>query len=296
MKHPLHITFVLLFAVGLTANLKAQETEQTSNETAVEEKIPERAPVQLEKITVTLEGEEVLKQEGINEWAGKAAKLVTEYYPKFDKLLETEGFVPPKELTVIFRKMDGVAFSTGTQIVISADWIKRQPGDFGMVAHELVHNIQRYPGGRGPGGAPGWVTEGIADYIRHVYFEPEVPMRPINPERDTYTSSYQITAAFFMYIVATYDKDFITKLNAHARQRTYSDDVFEKYTGKKLDELHAEHIEKVVRPLQQENKRLVPDVRFPQLKEYRQEFDKRLAELRQQTPPQEPQQRRQSVR
>ena len=290
MKYVLSIASAIILVINsiytpIVSNLNAQETTQTAETTKVEEetasegKKSERSPVYLDKITVILEGEEVLKQEGINVWGGKAAKIVTEYYPKFDKLLETENFTPPKELTIIFRKMDGVAFSTGTQIVISADWIRRQPGDFGMVAHELVHNIQRYPGGRGQGGAPGWVTEGIADYIRHVYFEPEVPMRPINPDRDTYTSSYQITAAFFMYIVAYYDKDFITKLNMHARHRTYSDDVFEKYTGKKLDELHAEHIEKVVRPLQQENKRLVPDVRFPQLKEYRLEFEQRLTSL-----------------
>ncbi|MDR0328631.1 MAG: basic secretory family protein [Planctomycetaceae bacterium] len=272
MKHLLCVMLAFLVSAGcLHITLAQDETPAT------DEKKPERSAVQLEKISVTLEGEDVLKQAGINEWAAKAAKLVTEYYPKFDKLLESEGFEPPKELTIVFRKMDGVAFSTGTQIVISADWIRQQPGDLGMVAHELVHNIQRYPGGRGNGGAPGWVTEGIADYVRHVYFEPEVQMRPIDPDRAKYTDQYQITAAFFMYIVATYDKDFITKLNMHARQRTYSEEIFEKSTGKTLDDLWAEHVEKVLRPLREENKRLVPDTRFPQLKEYRQEFDKRIA-------------------
>lgn len=247
MKHFFYVAPAWLVLIGslhmanvsIAVDLNAQETV-TPEES---KKTEERKPVHLEKLTIIFEGEEVLKQEGIHEWAGKAGKIVTECYPKFDKLLESEGYTPPKEMSIIFRKMAGVAFSTGTQIVISADWIKQQPQDFGMVAHELVHIIQRYPGGRGEGGAPGWVTEGIADYIRHAHFEPDVQMRPVNPTQIKYTDQYQITAGFFMWIEHIYDKEFVTKLNAHARQRTYSDDLFEKYNGKNLDNLWAEYVE-----------------------------------------------------
>ena len=37
------------------------------------------------------------------------------------------------------------------------------PEDTGMVIHELTHIIQNYPSPD-----PGWVTEGIADYIRRL--------------------------------------------------------------------------------------------------------------------------------
>lgn len=194
-------------------------------------------PAQLEKVTVVIEGEDVLKQEGIHDWAGKASQLVTEYFPKFNTILDSKENTPPKEITLVFRKMDGVAYSTGTSIVMSADWIKRQPGDFGMVAHELVHVIQHYPRRTGPG----WVTEGIADYMRHIHFEPEALMRPANPDRDKYTDQYQITAGFFMWIAHTFDKEFVTKLNIAMRERTYSDEIFEKITEKKLDDLWKEY-------------------------------------------------------
>jgi hypothetical protein len=264
MKHSFYIAFAFLSLIGYlhvadtSIALVLQAQEMVLQEEG--EKKPEaRAPVHLEKVTIILEGEEVLKQEGIHEWAGKAARIVTEYYPKFDKLLESEGFIPPKEMSIVFRKMEGVAFASGNQIVISADWIRRQPGDFGMVAHELVHVIQNYSG-RGQGRAPGWVTEGIADYVRHAHFEPDVLMRPVNPSRIRYTDQYQITAGFFMWIEHVYDKEFVTKLNRHARQRTYSDDLFEKYNGKPLDDLWAEYI-KFLRTIG-DNPRLLPSEMF----------------------------------
>ena len=234
------------------ADLKAQETatqesgekaDEPTEEKKEEEKKPERAPVRLEKITIVLEGEEVQTQEGIHEWSTKAAQLCLEFYPIFDKIFMTEGFVPQKELTLVFRKMEGVAFSSGTTITISADWIRRSPGDFGMVAHEMVHNIQRYPGGRGQGGIPTWAMEGITDFARHAYYEPDVLMRPVNLETNKYTDSYQITGGFFMWIEHAYDKEFVKKLNQHARSRTWADDVFEKYTGKGPEELWKEYVE-----------------------------------------------------
>jgi hypothetical protein len=258
MKHSLCFVFAFLLLIGclnvaetpIVVELKAEDAAVQTQEV---EKSEAREPVQLEKVTIVLEGEEVTKQEGIHEWTGKATQLVVEWYPLFDKLFETEGFVPGKEVTLVFRKMDGVAHASDTTITISADWIRRQPGDFGMVAHELIHVIQRYPGGRGPGGIPFWAMEGIPDFARHAYYEPDVLMRPVNLERAKHTDAYQITGGFFMWIEHVYDKEFVSKLNRHARQRTWSDDVFEKYTGKDVETLWAEYIEFL---------RTIPDTRI----------------------------------
>ena len=56
-------------------------------------------------------------------------------------------------------------------------------------------------------------------------------------------SSYQVTGGFFMWIEHVYDKEFVKKLNQHARSRTWSNDVFEKYTGKDAETLWKEHNE-----------------------------------------------------
>ena len=307
LKHSLYIAFTFLWVFGclfvadtpVAIDLMAQDsttTEETAKQDEEAEKPKERAPVYLEKLTIILEGEEVLKQEGVHEWAGKAAKVITDYYPYFDKLLETEGFVPGKEMSVVFRKMDGVAFASGAQITISADWIRRSPGDLGMVAHELVHIIQRYPGGREGQGLPAWLMEGLTDYIRHVHFEPEVPMRPVNPNTARPTDSYQITGGFLMYIVDIHDKDFIKKLNEMGRKRTYSEDIFEKSTGKKLDDIWAEYVEKVVRPLHSRNQRIVPANQFPNVMKYKKEFEEHLATLKSQPAKPQPQQSPQQSR
>jgi hypothetical protein len=212
---------------------------------AVKPQKEERAGVRLEKVSIVFEGDDVLQQEGIYLWAAKAAELTKEYYPILDKLLESDDFIPPNEITIVFRKMDGVAFASGNSIVISADWIRRNPGDFGMVAHEMVHVIQQYGGGgRGAQGRiPGWAMEGITDFARHAYYEPDVLMRPVNLERANYTDSYQITGGFFMWIEHVYDKEFVKKLNTHARLRTYSEDLYQKYTGKQVEVLWQEYVQ-----------------------------------------------------
>ena len=200
-----------------------------------------RAPVQLTKVTIALDGEEVFKQEDIYEWGGKAAQLVIEWFPILDKIFETEGFVPSNDITLRFRRMDGVANASGTTVRISDNWVLRQSRqDFGMVTHEMIHIVQRY-GGRGGTSIPTWAMEGITDFSRHAYYEPDVLMRPTNPERNTYKDSYQVTGGFFMWIEHAYDKEFVKKLNQHARSRTWSDDVFEKYTGKGPEELWKEY-------------------------------------------------------
>jgi hypothetical protein len=218
-----------------------KQEQQNSADKSKEQKEPkektEKHPLlQLEKVTVIIEGE-VLQQEGIHEWAGKAGKLVTEWYPKMEALLQSDGYIPPKEVTLIFRKMDGVAYTTGNIIYISANWIRRQPNDFGMVAHELVHIIQSYPRRTGPG----WITEGIADYIRHAHYEPNVKLPRINPDHASYRDAYKTTAGFFIWIEKNYNKEFVKKLNVAMRECTYKDDIFQDLTGKPLDDLWKEY-------------------------------------------------------
>ncbi|MDR0870190.1 MAG: basic secretory family protein [Planctomycetaceae bacterium] len=173
------------------------------------------------------------------EWGENAVKVVKEQFPKLVKILDSEGFQPAKSITLHFKKMDGVAYTAGTEITISEDWIKKHPEDIGMVVHETIHVVQAYRGRM-----PSWVTEGIADYIRfYIYEETGDRVCPVNPDRAKYTDSYRTTAAFFNWIVLDGRKDFITKLNERCRNRQYSDTVFFDLTGKSVDELWNEFIE-----------------------------------------------------
>ena len=134
------------------------------------------------------------------------------------------------------QDLPGVTF--GDSIHISVPWIKAHPDEFGLVIHELVHVMQRYPDGN----RPDWLVEGIADYIRWWRYEPEAPRAKIGPKA-SYRDSYQTTAAFLAWLVASYDKRIVRRLDQSLRDGAYRDDVFEEVTGKKLDELWARFVE-----------------------------------------------------
>jgi hypothetical protein len=102
----------------------------------------------------------------------------------------------------------------------------------------MVHVVQAYGGRK----VPGWLVEGIADYFRFWIYEPKAPRHRVDPQRSRYTDGYQVTGAFLAWLVKTYDKDIVAKLNAACRQGKYQDKLFQDYTGKDLDALWKEFI------------------------------------------------------
>jgi hypothetical protein len=172
----------------------------------------------------------------MKDWAEKAKALVEQWYPFMCEALASDGFTPPKKLNLIFKKSDqGIASTSGGTITCSDGWFKAHPKDFGAVIHESIHVIQSYPGG-----SPSWLVEGIDDYMRFWFFEPETPKARLDPAKIKYTDSYQTTAAFLAWTVKTYDKDLVRKLNAACRNRKYKDDLFKEATGKDLNALFEE--------------------------------------------------------
>lgn len=170
-------------------------------------------------------------------WAIHAGELCAEWYPKISALLASDGFTPPKTVKLIFRNMDGVAGTGGHEIGVSADYVRHHTNDWGMVIHELTHVVQSYPPV-----APefGWVTEGIADYIRLAHFEPAVHPPRINPDRAKYTDSYKTTAMFLRWIEKAHDPEIVKKLNQSLREQKFKLELFKDYTGKTVDELWQE--------------------------------------------------------
>ena len=188
-------------------------------------------------VKVTVDTSEV---PALADWARKAKGLVEKWHPLIAKLLASDGFTPPGEVKVIFKKdMRGIAYTGGNTIVIAARWIRKHPDDYGMVVHELTHVIQSY---RGSG--PGWLVEGIADYIRFYHYEPKTRLTlPRDGRRPpSYRDGYRTTAMFLAWLVKVHDKDIVRKLNAALRQRKYSDELFKTYTGKPLDKLWEEFV------------------------------------------------------
>jgi len=153
-------------------------------------------------------------------------------------LLATDRYSPPAEIKLVFKEnIQPPAYAAGSTITIKAPWIRAHPDDFGMVIHEMTHIIQHYPR---QGKKPGWLVEGIADYIRWWRYEPETKRTPIDPDKASYRDSYRTTAWFLAWITGKYDRGLVRRLDESLRDGKYADDLFKESTGKTVDELWAE--------------------------------------------------------
>lgn len=169
----------------------------------------------------------------LQDWGNKAGTLCVEWFPKIAALLPSDGFVAPREVTLYFDpKMKGVAHAAGGKITICADYVRGHRDDLGMVVHELTHVVQSYP----PGG-PGWLVEGIADYIRIVHFEPQAPRPKLDIAKASYTDGYKTTAVFLEWVEKNQTAGLVIQLNAALRKGAYNDAFWKTTSGKTVDEL-----------------------------------------------------------
>tara|TARA_R110002050_G_scaffold286121_2_gene436333 strand:+ start:103580 stop:104251 length:672 start_codon:yes stop_codon:yes gene_type:complete len=133
-----------------------------------------------------------------------------------------------------------VAYANGNTITVSSDWMLKNPNDFDLMTHEIMHLIQAYPNGAGPG----WLTEGIADYVRDAYGLNNKKAEWKLTDYDSnhhYTNSYRITGRFLKWIENQYDKNLVKKLDTLLRTSQYSTNVWEQLTGKNLNKLWNEY-------------------------------------------------------
>jgi len=172
-------------------------------------------------------------------WLDKVIRICEQSYPMLNEELRSDGFKPPHVVMMSLKNSyKGVAATSGDKIVGSVEYFKRHQDDVGAMVHELAHVVQAY---RGPGN-PGWLVEGVADYVRYYKFEPEKKRR-INPNSAKYDGSYGTTAAFLNYVSEKHDRDIVKKLNQAMREGKYKESLFKDYTGKTVQELGAEWLE-----------------------------------------------------
>jgi hypothetical protein len=191
----------------------------------------------------------------LKEWAEqKLAPVLAEWYPKLVAMLPSEGYSAPTNFSVNIRPGNGVAGTGRTRITANANWLKRELNGqaIGALLHEEVHVVQQYRGGRRSNPdykrPPGWLVEGIPDYIRWFLYEPgshgadTAYFRVHRNLKLNYDGLYRISANFLNYVIENYgkDKDLLARVNAACRQSSYTDDLWREMTGKSLPELNEE--------------------------------------------------------
>ena len=185
----------------------------------------------------------------LTEWAKRdLIPVMKEWYPRIVTLLPSEGYTAPRNFSITFTdSYRGVAATSGNRIVGSPPWYRRNlKGEaIGSLVHELVHVVQQYRRARQEGAVrpPGWLVEGIPDYIRWFLYEPQshgADIKPANAERAKYDGSYRVSGNFLNWVVGKYDKDLIKELNAAMREGRYDGEIWKTRTGKPVEELGAE--------------------------------------------------------
>jgi hypothetical protein len=184
----------------------------------------------------------------LTDWCDQTLNpVVCEWYPRIVGMLPSEKFEPPQTVALRFRDdMGGTpASASRATINLNAAWFRTQlqREAAGAVVHELVHVAQQYRHRRSNPRAmspPGWIVEGVPDYIRWFLYEPQTRGAEIterNFANARYDSSYRISANFLNWVTETHDKELVSKLNAAARQGLYEEALWVEWTGKSLSEL-----------------------------------------------------------
>lgn len=161
-------------------------------------------------------------------------------YPPLVKRFNKKS--PARVMFVIDPGYDGVAATWNDKVVFNPLWFKQHPGDIDVVTHEVMHIVQAY--GDTPG--PGWLTEGIADYVRYRYGVDHAgadwKMPDVTAEQH-YTNSYRVAARFLVWLEQHKDKKIVDRLDMIMRNHTYQDHIWKELTGKTVDELWKEYVQ-----------------------------------------------------
>ncbi|KZV83163.1 plant basic secretory protein [Exidia glandulosa HHB12029] len=148
-----------------------------------------------------------------------------------------------RSVTLILRSMDGVAYTTGSdldedhkEIHFSTDYIANVSDAQGtaelkgVITHEMVHCFQYNALGTCPGG----LIEGVADYVRlRAGYVP--PHWHRGGER--WDEGYQNTGYFLDYLERKHGEGTVRAINACLAEETYDDAVFKKVCGHSVDKL-----------------------------------------------------------
>jgi hypothetical protein len=176
----------------------------------------------------------------LKEWAEKTVRVCERNYTMLNEELWSDGFKPRTVITMTLKNSyKGVAQAGGGKITGSVAYFKKNPGDIGAMVHETAHCVQEYR----TRGNPGWLVEGVADYVRFFKYEPgKIGKLTKTPK---YNGSYRTTAAFLNFVTENYDKDLVKKLNKAMREGEYKEEIWKVFTKKTVQELNDEWIESV---------------------------------------------------
>lgn len=170
-----------------------------------------------------------------------ANRMVETFFTVYPKLVSAYNTGAIK--TVQFNldpTYTGVAYASGGKVVYNPQWFVDHPNDIDVVTHEVMHLVQAYSFS----GQPGWLVEGIADYVRQVYGVDNPGAGWALPNYNAsqkVTDSYRVTARFLLWLERHGHAGVVKSLDARLRAGTYSANTWQTLTGKTVDQLWASY-------------------------------------------------------
>ncbi|OAA53888.1 PBSP domain protein [Cordyceps fumosorosea ARSEF 2679] len=139
-----------------------------------------------------------------------------------------------RSVTLVLRDMDGVAYTTGSEldndhkeIHLSTRHVDNQTPErirdelCGVVTHELVHCFQC----NGLGTCPGGLVEGVADWVRLRCGLVPPHWRP-RAEGCSWDAGYETTGYFLDYLERQCGEGTVRRINAKLHAEKYEEDKF----------------------------------------------------------------------
>ncbi|TSD62667.1 secretory protein [Inquilinus sp. KBS0705] len=164
-------------------------------------------------------------------------KLISTFFIVYPKIVQEYNKKSLKQVVFfIDTAYHGVAATDNGRVVFSPAYMTKHPADVDVVTHEVMHIAQDY----GDSNGPGWLTEGIADYVRHEHGVANDAARwqfPSFDAKQNYDNAYRVTARFLFWVETKVKKGTVKKLDEIMRKHTYNDNTWASLTGKSVDEL-----------------------------------------------------------
>jgi hypothetical protein len=170
-----------------------------------------------------------------------ADRMVETFFAVYPRLAADFNPQASRRVTFIMDpKMDGIAGAGGDVVMYSTRYFQQHPGDTDVVTHEAMHVVQAY----GDQPVPGWLTEGIADYVRNRYGVDNAAggwsLGDYSPDQKL-EGGYRGAGRFLTWLEAHGHAGVVRDLDAHARAGTYTPELWRALAGKSLPELWADY-------------------------------------------------------
>lgn len=161
------------------------------------------------------------------------------FFDVYPTLVDRFNPAAPHSVDFVIGPADFIAGASGHEVLYRTEWMLEHPEDYDVVVHEVMHLVQNYAS------SPGWITEGIADYVRYHYGVNNLAAGwslQMPAVGSSYTAGYGTAARFFLWVEARYGIDLVDMLDATIRSGSYVPSLWISYTGKSVDQLWSDYL------------------------------------------------------